>query len=202
MLSYIKGKIIAIGEDALVLEANQIGYQIRITGQTASLLPGIGQEVQIYTYLYVKEDALVLYGFLSTDDLSVFQLLLTVNGIGPKGALSILNVIAPNPLRLAIMAGDAKAIAKAPGIGNKTAQRIILDLKDKCKIEGMSDDGEFMDTAAFNPGAGVKEEAMEALVALGYSASDAALAVNPIVVTEAMDTETVLKKALKNLSLM
>lgn len=201
MLAYIKGTVASIQEDLLILENNQIGYNIRITGQTASLLPGIGKEVQIYTYLYVKEDAMLLYGFLSMDDLDFFKLLLTVNGIGPKGGLSVLNAISPNELRMAIISGDVKAIAKAPGIGNKTAQRIILDLKDKCKIEDMVESTLATDTVVTG-NTGVKQEAIEALVALGYSSSDAVKAVNPIVITEETDTETVLKQALRNFSLL
>lgn len=201
MLAYIKGTVASIQEDLLILENNQIGYNIRITGQTASLLPGIGKEVQIYTYLYVKEDAMLLYGFLSMDDLDFFKLLLTVNGIGPKGGLSVLNAISPNELRMAIISGDVKAIAKAPGIGNKTAQRIILDLKDKCKIEDMVESTMATDTVVTG-NTGVKQEAIEALVALGYSSSDAVKAVNPIVITEETDTETVLKQALRNFSLL
>lgn len=201
MLAYIKGTVASIQEDLLILENNQIGYNIRITGQTASLLPGIGKEVQIYTYLYVKEDALLLYGFLSMDDLDFFKLLLTVNGIGPKGGLSVLNAITPNELRMAIISGDVKAIAKAPGIGNKTAQRIILDLKDKCKIEDMVESTMATDTVVTG-NTGVKQEAIEALVALGYSSSDAVKAVNPVVITEETDTETVLKQALRNFSLL
>lgn len=201
MLSYIKGTVVSIQEDTVIIENNQIGYNIRITGQTASLLPGIGKQVQIYTYLYVKEDAMLLYGFLSMDDLNFFKLLLTVNGIGPKGGLSILNAISPNALRFAIVTGDIKAIAKAPGIGTKTAQRVILDLKDKCKMEDMLDINEGSDTF-LSGGSGVKEEAMEALIALGYSSSDAVRAVNPVAITEETTTEMVLKKALRNLSLM
>lgn len=201
MLAYIKGTVVSIQEDLLILENNQIGYNIRITGQTASLLPGIGKEVQIYTYLYVKEDAMLLYGFLSMDDLDFFKLLLTVNGIGPKGGLSVLNAMSPNELRMAIISGDVKAIAKAPGIGNKTAQRIILDLKDKCKIEDMVESTMATDTVVTG-NTGVKQEAIEALVALGYSSSDAVKAVNPIVITEETDTETVLKQALRNFSLL
>lgn len=201
MLAYIKGTVASIQEDLLILENNQIGYNIRITGQTASLLPGIGKEVQIYTYLYVKEDAMLLYGFLSMDDLDFFKLLLTVNGIGPKGGLSVLNAISPNELRMAIISGDVKAIAKAPGIGNKTAQRIILDLKDKCKIEDMVESTMATDTVVTG-NTGVKQEAIEALVALGYSSSDAVKAVNPVVITEETDTETVLKQALRNFSLL
>lgn len=201
MLSYIKGTVVAIQEDLLVLENHDIGYNIRITGQTATQLPGIGKQIQIFTYLYVKEDAMLLYGFLSMDDLNIFKLLLTVNGIGPKGGLSVLNAISPNELRLAIIAADAKAIAKAPGIGTKTAQRIILDLKDKCKIEDMFDSNLNTDVAV-SSNTGVKEEAIEALLALGYSNIDAIKAVNPIIITEDMNTEAVLKKALRNLSLI
>ncbi|HBA70400.1 MAG TPA: Holliday junction branch migration protein RuvA, partial [Lachnospiraceae bacterium] len=135
MIAYMKGKIADISEDNLVLEVNGIGYNIRISSGTAGLLPGIGEEVKIYTYTYVREDAFLLYGFLTRDDLEIFRRLITVNGIGPKGGLAILSVMTADDLRFAILSGDSKAIAKAPGIGKKTAERVILDLRDKVSIE-------------------------------------------------------------------
>lgn len=197
MIAYIKGQIMEITPDNLVMEVNQIGYNIRISAKMAGLLPAPGQESKIYTYTYVKEDALQLYGFLTKDDLEIFKLCITVNGIGPKGALAILSVMDATELRFAILAGNAKAIAKAPGIGSKTAERLILDLKDKVKAEDVlgeeSESGILIDSAVN----GQKKEAAEALTALGYTASEAAKAVNSLTVTADMTSDVILKQALK-----
>lgn len=217
MIAYMKGKIADISEDNLVLEVNGIGYNIRISSGTAGLLPGIGEEVKIYTYTYVREDAFLLYGFLTRDDLEIFRRLITVNGIGPKGGLAILSVMTADDLRFAILSGDSKAIAKAPGIGKKTAERVILDLRDKVSIEESfvnkeagtqtgTHAGTHADTQggflpAGHEGANAaKNEAVEALTALGYSPSEALKAVKKVEITEGMDTEAVLKLALKNIN--
>lgn len=203
MIAYMKGEIADIAEDNLILEVNNIGYNIRISAGTAGLLPGIGQEVKIYTYTYVKEDAFWLYGFLTRDDLEIFRRLITVNGIGPKGGQAILSTMTADDLRFAILSGDAKAIAKAPGIGVKTAERVILDLRDKVSLEesfmgrgegqkAVRGTGAETDTA--------RNEAAEALTALGYSPSEAMKAVKKAGVLEGMDTEEILKLALKHMN--
>lgn len=207
MIAYIKGEIADISEDNLVLEANNIGYNIKISTGTAGLLPGIGEEVKIYTYTYVREDAFLLYGFLTKDDLEIFKKLITVNGIGPKGGLAILSVMSADDLRFAIIAGDAKAISKAPGIGAKTAERVILDLRDKVSIEDSFVNKEAAAlkgmSAKAASGAGTaaiaRNEAVEALTALGYSASEALKAVKQVEITEGMDVEEILKQALKKM---
>ena len=135
MYAYLKGTLEEVTEDNIVVEVNGIGYNVKVSGTTVEMLPGMGNEVKIYTYTLVREDALLLYGFLTRDDLEIFKKLITVNGIGPKGGLAILSVMSADALRFAIMAGDAKAIAKAPGVGNKTAERVILDLRDKISLE-------------------------------------------------------------------
>lgn len=135
MYAYIKGTLEETGEDYIVVEAGGIGYQIFTTGQTFQYLPSMGEEVKVYTYLHVREDAMILFGFLTKDDLFVFRLLLGVSGIGPKGALAVLSVMTTDDLRFAVLGDDAKAIAKAPGVGAKTAQRLILELKDKLSLE-------------------------------------------------------------------
>ena len=135
MYAYIKGTIEELTEDAVVVEAGGIGYNIKISTATAGLLPGAGNEVKIYTYTLVREDAFSLFGFLTRDDLEIFKKLIAVNVIGPKGGLAILSVMSADDLRFAVMAGDAKAIAKAPGIGAKTAERVILELRDKISLE-------------------------------------------------------------------
>lgn len=135
MYSYIKGTLEETMEDKIVVDNHGIGYNINVPARVLDALAPVGSEVKVYTYLNVKEDAFSLYGFLTKDDIKVFKLLLGVGGIGPKGALAILSVMSTDDLRFAVMGGDAKAIAKAPGVGGKTAQRVILELKDKLNIE-------------------------------------------------------------------
>lgn len=201
MYAYIKGTLTEITEDAVVVETGGIGYNIKVSTTTADLLPGIGSEVKVYTYTLVREDAFCLYGFLTRDDLDIFKKLITVSGIGPKGGLAILSVMSADALRFAVMAGDSKAIAKAPGIGAKTAERVILDLRDKISVEdtlrSVGAAGDAADVSAGTADNRMKREAIEALVALGYSASDATAAVKKVDVGEDATSESILKMALK-----
>lgn len=197
MYAYIKGEIADISEDNLVLECNNIGYNIRIPLSVAQKLPGIGAFVKIYTYTSVREDAFNLFGFLSKDDLEIYKKLIAVNGIGPKGALSILSAMSADDLRYAIVSGDAKAIAKAPGVGNKSAERIILELKDKIGLRFSADEGMESAAVADVPQSNAANEAIEALVALGYTPTEALKAIKQLELTQDMDSGTVLKLALK-----
>ena len=205
MYAYIKGTLEETTEDSVVVEAGGIGYNIKVSTATAELLPGVGNEVKIYTYTLVREDAFALFGFLTRDDLEIFKKLIAVNGIGPKGGLAILSVMSADALRFAVMAGDAKAIAKAPGIGAKTAERVILELRDKISLEdtlkGLGEPAGAADNAAGAQGGDnlMKREAIEALVALGYAATDATAAVKKVEVTEDTTSETILKLALKHM---
>ena len=135
MLAFVKGKLDTVTEDYIIVENQGNGYEILVPGSVIQAMPQVGNEVKIYTYLYVREDVLQLYGFLTKDQLDMFKLLITVNGIGPKGALGILTVMDVDALRLAILSDDAKSIAKSPGIGAKTAGKLILELKDKITKE-------------------------------------------------------------------
>ena len=146
---------------------------------------------------------MLLYGFLRKDDLNVFKLLLGVSGIGPKGALAILSVMTTDELRFAVLGEDEKAIAKAPGVGGKTAKRLILELKDKLKLEDTFEAAlEHNVTVAASKGNSVKNEAVQALVALGYSSSEALKALQSVEITEDMDVEEVLKGALKQMAFL
>ena len=202
MISYIRGELISADPDRIVVEAGGIGYNINIPQTVLSGLPAIGFEVKIHTYLQVREDAMQLFGFLTRDDLDVFRLLLGVSGVGPKGALAVLSQLTADDLRFAVLSGDDKAIAKAPGLGKKTAQKIILELKDKLKLE---DAFEARSAHAAAAGAGSAAgscavgETVEALTALGYSASDAIKTVKSIAGAETMDVEALLSEALKRL---
>lgn len=205
MYAYLKGTLEEIAEDNIVVEVANIGYNVKVSTTTTELLPGIGSEIKIYTYTLVREDTFSLYGFLTRDDLEIFKKLITVNGIGPKGGLAILSVMNADALRFAIMAGDAKSIAKAPGVGNKTAERVILDLRDKISLEdtlhGLGGPVENAGGTLSSAGTDnvMKREAIEALVALGYSASDATSAVKKVEVTEDTTVESILKAALKHM---
>ena len=130
MIAFVNGIVEDYSEEAVILDVNGIGYEIKISGDTAAALPSIGERMKLYTYTYVREDAFCLYGFLTKDDLEIFKKLITVSGIGPKGGLAVLSVMSADDLRFAIMSGDAKMIATAPGIGKKTAERVILYLRD------------------------------------------------------------------------
>lgn len=134
MIAFLKGTIEDITENSLVLDVNGIGYEVLVPGQLLDMLKGIGQELKVYTYMQVREDAVVLFGFLTRDDLAMFKMLIGVNGVGPKAGLGILSALGTEELRFAVLADDAKRIAKAPGIGAKTAQKIILELKDKLDL--------------------------------------------------------------------
>ena len=201
MIAFVKGRIDDISDENVVIDVGGIGYNVKISTGTAANLPGIGEEAKLYTYTCVREDMFSLFGFLTRDDLEIFKKLITVNGIGPKGGLAILSVMSADDLRFAIISGDAASISKAPGIGKKTAERVILDLKDKISLEDtlvhkemnqLPAGGDSVDNHARN-------EAVEALTALGYSASDALRAVKAVQIEDDMDVEVILKLALKNM---
>lgn len=204
MIAYLNGIVVDVTDTRVILDVNQVGFQIFISARTAQEMPGRGEEVRIYTYLNVKEDAMQLYGFLEEDELEMYRLLLNVNGIGPKAALGILSVLTPDDLRFAVLSDDVKAISKAPGVGSKTAQKLILELKDKLNLEDAFEKklGLSQSSAAADLSSDAKTEAIQALTALGYSNSDALKAVRKAGVTEEMDTETILKLALKQISFL
>lgn len=204
MYAYIKGELTEIETDYIVIETGGIGYRIFIPGKTFEYLPGVGELLKVYTYLHLREDVMILYGFLTRDDLELFKLLITVSGIGPKGGLAILSTLDSDDLRFAILSGDAKAIAKAPGVGVKTAQRVILELKDRLSLEdAFEKKAEHVALQQSVSGMNqVKNDAVAALTALGYSSTESLKAVSRVELTEEMDVEDVLKAALKHMSLI
>lgn len=189
--------------EIIVVEAGQVGLGIRVPLSVLEALPSVGEEVKIFTYLQVREDDLSLFGFLNRQDLEMFRQLIGVNGVGPKGALGILSALHPDELRAAVLTADVKAISKAPGIGVKTAQRIILDLKDKISSSQMlsSLDGDLQEKS-LPLTANASREAAEALVALGYTNAEALRAVRQVAVTDEMDAEAVLKQSLRFLAFL
>lgn len=201
MIGYVKGILEEIEEDCVIVDVNGLGIRILTGGALASQMLVPGSEVKIYTYTYVKEDAFQLYGFISKDELSLFKKLITVSGIGPKGAASILSAFSAEDLRYAIYAGDIKTISKAPGIGKKTAERLVLELKDKVELDYQADTllGQLANETVGSTEPNNRKDAIDALTALGYSSMDAAKAVKQADPNADMDAEDILKAALKYL---
>ena len=202
MISYVRGELASIEEDKAIIDVGGVGYGVYMPQQSLSLLPEAGSEVKLYTYLNVKEDAMQLFGFLTSDDLEIFRLVIGVSGIGPKGGLNILSCMNPDELRFAIMSGDAKAISAAPGIGKKTAEKLIVELRDKVDIEDMlehaahgKEDGASVMLSADSD---MQTEAVQALVALGYGSAESLRAVKKVS-PECETVEDILKEALKYL---
>lgn len=199
MISYIKGTLEYIGENDVILETGGIGYHIYVSQATTAHLPSKGNQIMIYTYMNVKEDAISLYGFRTVEELNLFHKLITVSGVGPKGGLSFLSQMSPKEIVMAIVSDDVKTLCKTPGIGKKIAQRVILELKDKFQVSDgvletiFASEGQ-LDVSETSP----KLEAIEALTALGYSRSEAVQAVDRIYDTS-LTTEDLLKFALKSM---
>ncbi|EHP48487.1 MAG: Holliday junction branch migration protein RuvA [Clostridium perfringens] len=197
MYEYIRGKFQGISKDYVVIELNNIGYKIFTSGNTMSNMPKVGDEVLLYLEQIVREDFIGLYGFTTREELEMFKLLLSINGVGAKAALSLLSISTVNNLKYAIMMGDEKHITRAPGIGKKTAQRIILELKDKLKpdeltseegelIEGINDNSDY----SFNI-----NETLSALMALGYTEKEAQKALEKV--DKTLSIENMIKESLK-----
>lgn len=201
MISYIKGELIALEEDKAIVDVNGIGYGVYMSGQALGMLPSIGEEIRLHTHLNVKEDAMQLFGFLTRDDLQVFKLLIGVSGIGPKGALNILSQLSPDDLRFAVVTNDAKTIASAPGIGKKTAEKLIIELKDKLSIEDVLNHTVNSEEKqeSYSYANEMQSEAIQALVSLGYGNAESMKAVKKVTITEDITVEEILKLALKNI---
>jgi len=200
MIAYVNGILADISEDNCVIDVHDIGYNVKVSAHTISMLPGMGEMVRLYTYTYVKEDAFQLFGFLRKDELDLFKILITVNGIGPKGALALLSAMDADDLRMAIVSQDVKIISKAPGIGKRTAERLILELKDKLSIPSSQIDREILVYQSGSTSDHInKKEAIDALVALGYGHSESMKAVNQVENADTMEVGDLLKAALLKL---
>ena len=201
MIAFVRGTAVDMTENSVIVETGGIGYEIYMTGTDLSQIH-MGEEIKIHTYFNVREDAMQLYGFRSKDDLQMFKLLLGVNGVGPKAAVGVLAGITADELRFAILSDDVKTLSKAPGIGKKTAQKLILELKDKMKLEDAFEIKLAHEQEKAAAGLGEvsdgRQEAVEALVALGYSSTDALRAVRKVTDVAPDDVEGLLKAALKN----
>ncbi len=178
MLAHVHGVLTDKEEGALVIECGGVGYQLTVSSATLAQAPAAGEMMKCYTYLSVREDAVELFGFATREEKRMFLKLTGVSGIGPKSALGVLSAMSVHDLSLAIATGDAQALARAPGIGKKTAQRLILELKDKVDNADLIAGGAPVPAAMVSGSAA--DEAVEALMALGYQASEAARAVAAI----------------------
>ncbi|KAI4443933.1 Holliday junction branch migration protein RuvA [Schaedlerella arabinosiphila] len=199
MISYIRGTLAAMEREKVIVDVQGVGYGVFMPERAMGLLPRIGNEVKLHTYLNVREDAMQLFGFLTRDDLAIFKLLIGVSGIGPKGGLGILSQLSADDLRFAVLAGDVKAISATPGIGKKTAEKLIIELKDKLDLDEMLHPSGQAETAGSADTAvnSVQSEAVQALVALGYGSTESLKAVKKVNL-ENTTVEEVLKEALKN----
>ena len=195
MISFIRGTVADLTENSAIIESNCIGFEINMTGNALAQLH-IGQEVKLHTYFQVREDAMVLYGFFNKDDLQVFKLLLGVNGVGPKAALGVLAGITADELRFAVLSDDVKTLSKAPGIGKKTAQKLILELKDKLGGAQLELNNGVQMTGAPVVHGSKSAEATAALASLGYSQSEIGAALKGVD-AEHLSVEEIVRQALR-----
>lgn len=193
MISYVKGIVAYIGNDCIVVDNNGIGYNIQVSPSTASAVV-MEKEVKIYTYMNVKENELSLFGFLTKEELNMFNLLIGVNGVGPKSAVAMLGALSPSQLALAIATEDIKALSVGQGIGKKIAQRIALELKDKVGADTITTGVEIVQKVDVTTGE--RAEALSALMALGFTKNEAENAIKAVFVN-GMATEEIISKALK-----
>lgn len=200
MIAYVKGELAAIEETSVILENQGMGFRIYTPIREDLLRLGVGSQIKLHTYMNVREDAMILFGFLQPEALSLFKQLINVNGVGPKYALAILTAMSVDQVIMAIASEDKKALTKVAGIGPKTAGRIILDLKDKVSFTAGSGETEMpVGTGPMETGAGgAGSEAVMALMALGYSQSEAAGAVSKVAQPD-MTVEEIIKQSLKQL---
>lgn len=201
MIAFIQGTVFKRKEDSVIIEANGIGYLVFMSGRDIAEIES-NQEYLIYTYMHVKEDGISLFGFLTEDDVNIFKQLITVSGVGPKIGLACLSVYTVSDIKFAILSEDDKTLSKVPGLGSKTAKKIILELKDKISlpdtIEETLDSGESAD----NTSGSAKNDAVLALSSLGYSQTEALQAISKITDAKDMDAEELIKQALKKLAFM
>jgi holliday junction DNA helicase RuvA len=199
MIAYIKGKLGYTDENFIIVETNGIGYKIYTSLSTVEKAGQTGSEIMLHTHLYVREDNISLYGFISKEELGMFELLISVSGVGPKAAISIISGMSPSKFGLAVITDDVKTLVKAHGVGAKTAQRIILELRDK-----ISKDKEFIIQNDENYGQPLSEdnerisEAVSALMVLGYTGLEAKRAVSSVYSNE-LDLEAIIRDSLKKM---
>lgn len=198
MIYNVKGTLTYTDANFAVVECGGVGFKCYVSMTTLKSLTSVGTQVNLFTYLSVKEDAMDLFGFYTRDELDVFKLLITVNGIGPKAAMAILSVLPPDKLSIAISSGDSKAIQNAQGVGKKTAERVILELKDKMAGIGGESTTQAVGNISSVSSSGNASEAVEVLVSLGFNQSDAAQVVGAM--DKSLSVDEMIRKGLKQLS--
>lgn len=198
MINYISGTLKGVSTDSVVVDNNGMGYLVSVSAKTLEKLPSVGEQVCVYTYMSVSENAVALYGFSSEEELRLFNMIINVSGIGPKGALGILGTVSPPQFIMAVLTDDIKTLSTAPGIGKKTAQRLVLELKDKLN-SGDALESAGLEAESVSVATGEKEEAVLALAALGFGKAEAVNAVNAVY-TEGMTAEKTISLSLKVLS--
>ena len=200
MIYYVKGILTEYTEEGVVIEAGGVGYQITVPASLLAELPQPGEDVKLYTYYQVAEDARRLFGFASRDERSLFMQIIKVSGIGPKLAVSVLGTLTPDALRLAVVSGDVKAIAQAPGMGKKTAEKLILELKDKIDLAAVLQKPAAGPSSAPTVISDAFTEAVAALQALGYSSSEALKTVRSIEAADDWTVDQILQEAFRKLA--
>lgn len=199
MIYSVKGILTYVDPSFVVVECGGVGMKCFASTSTITQLTSVGTEVTLLTYMSVKEDAIDLYGFLTQNELDAFKLLISVNGVGPKAAMSVLSALSTDKLSLAVSCGDVKSIQAAQGIGKKTAERIVLELKDKMTgIAGSAQSTAAVNAAAANAPGSASAEAVEVLVSLGFNQSDASVAVGSL--GSGLSVDEMIRKGLKLLS--
>lgn len=197
MYAHIEGIVAEKSAEGIVIDAGGVGYEMSVSAATLAACPQAGERAKVYTYLSVREDAMELFGFSTREEKRMFLRLIGVSGIGPRTALGVLSALSVRDLSIALVTGDAQALARAPGIGKKTAQRLVLELKDKVSDEELTSSGAPVPARA--AGSGAEGEAIEALMALGYPAGEAAKAVSAVA-GQADRADEILRLALRSMS--
>ncbi len=199
MIVFVRGILENIINNNVIIDCNGIGYNVLVSNLTVSNLPKIGESVKIYTNMQVREDGVSLYGFLSMEELNMFNILVSVSGVGPKLALSVLSSLSPSKVIMAIATDDIITLSKVSGVGKKTAQRVILELKDKVKANDVEINNIQTNQQLNNLSSNEKQDAIDALISLGYNRSEAIKGVMEVAL-EGMKTEQIIKLSLKILN--
>ncbi|MBQ3078924.1 MAG: Holliday junction branch migration protein RuvA [Clostridia bacterium] len=197
MYAHIEGTLQEKTHEGVVIDAGGVGYELMTSASTLAACPQTGERVKLYAYLSVREDAMELFGFFTREEKKMFLRLIGVSGIGPKTALGVLSALSVRDLSIALVSGDAQALSRAPGIGKKTAQRLVLELKDKVDNDDLTSTGAYAPVKSASGGA--ESEAIEALMALGYPASEAAKAVSRVA-GQSDKADEILRLALRSMS--
>lgn len=198
MLAYIKGTLEEIQDDSVIVDNHGMGYRIFTSGMDLGRMPALGEKVTLHLHMNIREDDISLYGFLNKEALRLFQLLISVSGVGPKVALAVLSALTVNDIQMAVISGDAKALTKANGVGTKGAQRIIIELKDKLSLDSLLEE-DVQESSGVPLDTDVVTTTAMALTSLGYSQLEATQAIRRVEHADGMTEEELLKAALRKL---